>query len=194
MPRLRSDDLPLSPYRVIAELGQAIDRANAIVTHDSGNPRDQLLPFYEALAPRGYLGWGKSTQLGYGRARARREAGRAVTSRGERHGRRRVRDGRPDVEIVSRGRSAYSSFNTRSWAATRSMPTRRAPSSDQLTGDYTAVTPGSARMPSEGKPGDIAPATARARCDGRPPAVLEFITRVGPGSRATSRRPISSRR
>jgi thiamine pyrophosphate-dependent acetolactate synthase large subunit-like protein len=66
LPRLTSDDVPLSPYRVIHELGRAIDRRNAIVTHDSGNPRDQLLPFYEALAPRGYLGWGKSTQLGYG--------------------------------------------------------------------------------------------------------------------------------
>src|SRR5207302_5732096 len=64
--RLASDEEPLSPYRVIAELARTIDRANAIVTHDSGNPRDQLLPFYEATVPRGYLGWGKSTQLGYG--------------------------------------------------------------------------------------------------------------------------------
>src|SRR5262249_36852105 len=27
-------------------------------------PRDQLAPFWEALMPRGFLGWGKSTQLG----------------------------------------------------------------------------------------------------------------------------------
>ena len=64
-PRLESDAEPMSPYRVIWELGRTIDRARAIVTHDSGNPRDQLLPFYEATVPRGYLGWGKSTQLGY---------------------------------------------------------------------------------------------------------------------------------
>jgi acetolactate synthase-1/2/3 large subunit len=43
-----------------------LDRAQAIVTHDSGNPRDQTLTTYEAIAPRGYLGWGKSTQLGTG--------------------------------------------------------------------------------------------------------------------------------
>jgi thiamine pyrophosphate-dependent acetolactate synthase large subunit-like protein len=35
-----------------------------IVTHDSGTPRDQLAPFWESRIPRGYLGWGKSTQLG----------------------------------------------------------------------------------------------------------------------------------
>ena len=34
--------------------------------HDSGNPRDQTLTFFEAITPRGYLGWGKSTQLGTG--------------------------------------------------------------------------------------------------------------------------------
>ncbi len=65
-PRFMDDSAPLSPYRVIGGLMRGIDRANAIVTHDSGNPRDQLLPFWEATRPRGYLGWGKSTQLGYG--------------------------------------------------------------------------------------------------------------------------------
>jgi thiamine pyrophosphate-dependent acetolactate synthase large subunit-like protein len=42
------------------------DRRNTMVTHDAGNPRDQIVPFYEALTPRGYLGWGKSTHLGWG--------------------------------------------------------------------------------------------------------------------------------
>jgi len=65
-PKLTSDGTPLSPWRVIAELGQALDRTKAIVTHDSGNPRDQMLTTYQALIPRGYLGWGKSTQLGTG--------------------------------------------------------------------------------------------------------------------------------
>jgi acetolactate synthase I/II/III large subunit len=36
------------------------------VTHDAGHPRDQIVPFYETVVPRGYLGWGKSTQLGTG--------------------------------------------------------------------------------------------------------------------------------
>ena len=65
-PRLRSDEVPISPYRVIGELAAAVDPAETIITHDSGYPRDQLVPFWPALAPRGYIGWGKSTQLGYG--------------------------------------------------------------------------------------------------------------------------------
>ena len=43
-----------------------VDPADAIVTHDSGSPREQLLPFYRATRPRSYLGWGKSHQLGTG--------------------------------------------------------------------------------------------------------------------------------
>jgi acetolactate synthase-1/2/3 large subunit len=66
LPRLTSDDEPISPYRVIHEMNRVLDRKNAIVTHDAGNPRDQILPFYEAVTPRGYLGWGKSTHLGWG--------------------------------------------------------------------------------------------------------------------------------
>jgi len=65
MPKLTSDEVPINPYRVVWDLMQTVDRRNTIVTHDSGNPRDQLAPFYETLVPRGYLGWGKSTQLGY---------------------------------------------------------------------------------------------------------------------------------
>ncbi len=66
MPRLISDDVPISPYRVIWDLMHTVDRRRAIVTHDAGNPRDQILPFYEAIIPHGYIGWGKSTQLGTG--------------------------------------------------------------------------------------------------------------------------------
>jgi acetolactate synthase I/II/III large subunit len=65
-PRLTSDETPISPYRVIGELMHAVDPRQTIVTHDAGNPRDQLLTVYEALVPRGYLGWGRSTQLGTG--------------------------------------------------------------------------------------------------------------------------------
>ena len=43
-----------------------VDRTRTIVTHDAGNPRDQVVPFFESLVPRGYLGWGKSTPLGAG--------------------------------------------------------------------------------------------------------------------------------
>jgi thiamine pyrophosphate-dependent acetolactate synthase large subunit-like protein len=65
-PRLESDASPISPYRVIWELMQIVDRTRTVVTHDAGHPRDQIVPFWQTVVPRGYLGWGKSTQLGTG--------------------------------------------------------------------------------------------------------------------------------
>jgi acetolactate synthase I/II/III large subunit len=65
-PRLTSDASPISPYRVVWELMRAVDRTRTVVTHDAGHPRDQISPFWQSLVPRGYLGWGKSTQLGTG--------------------------------------------------------------------------------------------------------------------------------
>ena len=64
MPRLASNKEPINPYRVIWELMHAVDPTRTVVTHDSGCPRDQLVPFYEAVVPHGYIGWGKSTPLG----------------------------------------------------------------------------------------------------------------------------------
>lgn len=66
LPRLTSAASPLSPYRIVWELMQVADRDRTVVTHDAGHPRDQIVPFYETTVPRGYLGWGKSTQLGTG--------------------------------------------------------------------------------------------------------------------------------
>lgn len=63
--RLLCDDPgAISPYRVIHEMNTLFDKSKSVVTHDAGNPRDQIVPFYEAETPRGYLGWGKSTHLG----------------------------------------------------------------------------------------------------------------------------------
>jgi acetolactate synthase I/II/III large subunit len=64
--KLTSAEAPITPYRVINEFIRVVDPAEAIVTHDSGSPREQLLPFYRATRPRSYLGWGKSHQLGTG--------------------------------------------------------------------------------------------------------------------------------
>jgi thiamine pyrophosphate-dependent acetolactate synthase large subunit-like protein len=66
MPKLTSDEKPLTPYRVIWDLLHTVDPANTIITHDAGNPRDQLAPFWPAIEPLSYIGWGKTTQLGYG--------------------------------------------------------------------------------------------------------------------------------
>ncbi len=61
-----SDATPLSPYRVIRDLYASVDVANTIITHDAGSPRDQLSPFWKSITPLSYIGWGKTTQLGYG--------------------------------------------------------------------------------------------------------------------------------
>jgi thiamine pyrophosphate-dependent acetolactate synthase large subunit-like protein len=66
MPRLTQDGKPLSPYRVLWDLMHTVDVANTIITHDAGSPRDQISPFWEPTEPLSYIGWGKTTQLGYG--------------------------------------------------------------------------------------------------------------------------------
>jgi len=66
MPRLTQDGKPLSPYRVLWDLMHTVDVANTIITHDAGSPRDQISPFWEPTTPLSYIGWGKTTQLGYG--------------------------------------------------------------------------------------------------------------------------------
>jgi acetolactate synthase-1/2/3 large subunit len=64
--KLASSERPITPYRVIADFMRVIPADEAIVTHDSGSPRDQMLPFYESTVPHSYLGWGKSHALGTG--------------------------------------------------------------------------------------------------------------------------------
>jgi uncharacterized protein len=64
MPFMKASGSPISPYRVVREIMEVLDREKAIVTHDAGNPRDQFIPFYDVTEPHGYLGWGKTTQLG----------------------------------------------------------------------------------------------------------------------------------
>jgi acetolactate synthase-1/2/3 large subunit len=63
---LNSDETPLNQYRVIRDMMRTLDRDNVIMTHDSGSPREQMIPFWETTKAGSYMGWGKSTQLGYG--------------------------------------------------------------------------------------------------------------------------------
>lgn len=65
-PKLESDDTPINPYRVINELDNLIDKEEVVITHDAGNARDFLAPFFDVTEPLSYIGWGKTTQLGYG--------------------------------------------------------------------------------------------------------------------------------
>jgi thiamine pyrophosphate-dependent acetolactate synthase large subunit-like protein len=66
LPRLTSNEAPLSPYRVLWELQRTVNVDETIITHDAGSPRDQLMPFWRTRKPLTYIGWGKTTQLGYG--------------------------------------------------------------------------------------------------------------------------------
>ena len=66
LPKLQSNSAPLSPYRVLWDLQKTVDIDNTIITHDAGSPRDQLVPFWKSTTPLSYIGWGKTTQLGFG--------------------------------------------------------------------------------------------------------------------------------
>ena len=66
LPKLTNNEAPINPYRVVAELNQLVDKEKVVITHDAGSPRDQITPFWESTAPLSYIGWGKTTQLGYG--------------------------------------------------------------------------------------------------------------------------------
>jgi len=66
MHRLTADTAPISPYRVVWDLLHTVDVNETIITHDAGSPRDQISPFWVSEKPLTYLGWGKTTQLGYG--------------------------------------------------------------------------------------------------------------------------------
>ena len=65
-PLLNSDMNPINPYRLVNEINKAVDHETTVFTHDAGHPRDQVMPFYTATVPNSYIGWGKSTHLGYG--------------------------------------------------------------------------------------------------------------------------------
>ncbi len=62
---LASADQPINPYRVYAGLQEVLDPENSFVTHESGNTRDQLSTAYRTTIPRGFLGWGNVSTLGF---------------------------------------------------------------------------------------------------------------------------------
>ena len=64
--KLNDSGTPINPYRIIKDFMQTVPPSQAIITHDSGSPRDQIMPFYRTEGPRSYLGWGKSHGLGTG--------------------------------------------------------------------------------------------------------------------------------
>ena len=67
---MESSEKPINPYRVIGDLMKVLDPKNSFVTADSGNTRDQTSTVYEAQIPRGHLGWGNVSTLGFSLAGA----------------------------------------------------------------------------------------------------------------------------
>jgi thiamine pyrophosphate-dependent acetolactate synthase large subunit-like protein len=69
-PSMESNDKPINPYRVIGDLMKVLDPKASFLTADSGNTRDQTSTVYEAQIPRGHLGWGNVSTLGFSLAGA----------------------------------------------------------------------------------------------------------------------------
>jgi len=69
-PWMESNETPINPYRVFGDLMKVLDPKKSFVTADSGNTRDQTSTVYEAHIPRGYLGWGNVSTLGFSLAGA----------------------------------------------------------------------------------------------------------------------------
>jgi thiamine pyrophosphate-dependent acetolactate synthase large subunit-like protein len=163
---------------------QTVDPADAIVTHDSGSPRDQMVPFYRSSVPRSYLGWGKSHGLGTGLglaigAKLAAPDKLAIHWMGDAafgmvglDFETAVRSGLPILAIVSN--------NSTMAAETRSMPiSHELYKTRDLGGNYadmaTAMGGYAERVES---PAEISPAIQRARkaTENGQAALLEFIT------------------
>ena len=69
-PWMESSETPINPYRVFGDLMKVLDPKKSFVTADSGNTRDQTSTVYETHIPRGYLGWGNVSTLGFSLAGA----------------------------------------------------------------------------------------------------------------------------
>ena len=186
--KLSSTEVPLNPYRVIGDLMKVVDPKDALVTHESGGSRDQLAPLYESVTPRGYLGWGHSTQLGFslGAAMGAKLAcpdklvvnvmGDAAFGMVGMDVETAVRENIPILTILLNN-SAMGNYEKLIPKAVELYNTKR------LSGNYTEVARGlGAHAERIEKPSEIVPALQRAMDmtrEGRP-ALLEFITREEP--------------
>ena len=184
MPRLTSDEKPLSPYRVIWDLMHTVDVSNTIITHDAGSPRDQLSPFWVCREPLSYIGWGKTTQLGYGLGLAMG----AKLARPEKlcinvWGDAAVGFTGMDFETAVRERIPILSVLLNNFSMAIELPvmpvaTEKYRATD-ISGDYAAFA---RAMGGYGErvtePGEIVPAIRRAlkAVEDGTPALLEFIT------------------
>ncbi len=183
--KLDDDSSPLSPYRVLRDLQATVDVANTIITHDAGSPRDQLSPFWRSTTPLSYLGWGKTTQLGYGLGLA---MGAKVAAPEKLcinvWGDSAIGFTGMDFETAVRERIPILSIMLNNFSMAMELPvmpvsTERFRSTD-ISGDYAALARalgGYGERVTE--PGEIVPAIRRGieQTQAGTPALLEFITR-----------------
>jgi acetolactate synthase I/II/III large subunit len=185
--QLNSEEVPINQYRVIRDLMRSVDRDNVIITHDSGGPREQLIPFWETTAPGSYMGWGKSTQLGYGLgitmgAKLAAPDKLCVNIMGDAS----IGMTGMDIETAARNRIGILTvvFNNGVMAAERDVLQLSNKKYGALTvgGNYTKVAEGLnvAAMRIE-KPGDIAPAIKDAVrvTEAGAPFLLEVVVKEG---------------
>jgi acetolactate synthase-1/2/3 large subunit len=64
-PFLTSDERPINPFRVTWELSQLVDPARTVVLHDAGSVRGSTCQHYLATTPRGFLGFGVESAMGW---------------------------------------------------------------------------------------------------------------------------------
>jgi acetolactate synthase I/II/III large subunit len=184
---LNSEEVPINQYRVIRDLMRSVDRDNVIITHDSGGPREQLLPFWETTAPGSYMGWGKSTQLGYGLgitmgAKLAAPEKLCVNIMGDAS----IGMTGMDIETAARNRIAILTivFNNGVMAAERDVLELSAKKYGALTigGNYTKVAEGlNVAAMRIAKPGEIVPAIKDAVrvTETGAPFLLEILVKEG---------------
>jgi acetolactate synthase-1/2/3 large subunit len=184
---LNSEEVPINQYRVIRDLMRSVDRDNVIITHDSGGPREQLLPFWETTSPGSYMGWGKSTQLGYGLgitmgAKLAAPEKLCVNIMGDAS----IGMTGMDIETAARNRIAILTivFNNGVMAAERDVLELSTKKYGALTigGNYTKVAEGlNVAAMRIAKPGDIVPAIKDAVrvTETGAPFLLEILVKEG---------------
>ncbi len=184
---LDSEEVPINQYRVIRDLMRVVDRDNIIITHDSGSPREQLIPFFEPTVPGSYMGWGKSTQLGYGLgiimgAKLAEPKKLCINIMGD----AAIGMTGMDIETAARNRIAILTivFNNGVMGAERDVLKISDEKYGAMTvgGNYTKVAEGLnvAAMRIE-KPGDIVPAIKQAVAvtESGAPFLLEILVKEG---------------
>lgn len=184
---MASDEKPINPYRVYADMMKVLDPRNSFVTHDSGNTRDQLSTVYRTLIPRGFLGWGNVSTLGFSLAAAigaklaypERQCVAVTGDAGvgymlgnlEVTVREKI-----GVTVAHISNGGFAGYGPGFWGAGHDPYTHEVLGPDEVDMSKVAAELG-LRAERVTEPGEVAPALARAlaaNADGKP-AYIEFI-------------------